>query len=731
MSQVVESKEVIYEFGNFVLDPSERILLADGKPIRLTDKVFDTLLMLVHHNGRLLTKDEMMASIWEESFVEESNLAKNISRLRKILNVNGSSLIETVPRRGYRFAADVKEIEGDTSLVVRRNLHVKIRVEDDDVETQRRSDTEKDNTALPKLTASPRRRVSASKFAVVLLLFAVISGLGFYFWKREKNAPRREFGGAIRLTDDLRYDTNPRWTSDGRIRFFRVDKDRQAEAITMNADGSGQTVVKEFASMEYGGHWSPDGSKVLFAKRGDKTALYLSNADGSDETALPYFGNMDWSADSKQIVYQKAIEQNRNSEIFVYTIDSRQSINVTNSPAFDADPAFSPDGKQIVFASSRDGNAEIYLMNADGSDVRRLTNHPAWENHPAFSPDGTQIAFNSDRENENSNIFLINPDGSNLRQLTDWTSQETIVPGGWSPDGTRVVIALEKEGNEDVYVMNAEVYHPELVLADGTDNLSYPSYSPDGTKIVYQAELPDKSGELRIFDTGIKQTHVVLKTENAVLNPVFSPDGTRIAFQNKIGNNTEVCSVNIDGSGLKNLTNNEWKDGWPAFSPDGTQIVFSTNRDGNTGIFSLYMMNVDGGNQHRLHSAMGTMSISPVFSPDGSNIVFTNDFAADGNFELFKIRTDRSGAAERLTFRKRSEGNPAFSPDGSLVAFSSDTDGNAEIYLMNADATNLLRLTRNAADDGTPQFSKDGQRIIFSSNRDKRSAIYEINLMLN
>ena len=125
MTEATENTGFIYEFGKFVLDPHERVLLADGKPVHLTNKVFDTLLLFVEHNGRLLTKDEMITSLWEESFVEESNLAKNISRLRKILNMDGVELIETLPKRGYRFRAAVREIDGATSLLVHRSLRVK------------------------------------------------------------------------------------------------------------------------------------------------------------------------------------------------------------------------------------------------------------------------------------------------------------------------------------------------------------------------------------------------------------------------------------------------------------------------------------------------------------------------------------------------------------------------------------------------------------------------------
>src|SRR5438552_2478228 len=110
MNEVVENKGPIYEFGEFVVDPSERVLFANGKSLRLADKVFDTLLLLIRNNGRLLTKDEMMSRLWEDSYVEESNLAKNISRLRKILNSDGIEFIETLPKHGYRFLADVKEI---------------------------------------------------------------------------------------------------------------------------------------------------------------------------------------------------------------------------------------------------------------------------------------------------------------------------------------------------------------------------------------------------------------------------------------------------------------------------------------------------------------------------------------------------------------------------------------------------------------------------------------------
>ncbi len=726
MIETAEKKRVIYEFGKFVLDPHERVLFADGTAIHLTDKVFEILLLFIRHNGRLLTKDEMMASIWEESFVEESNLARNVSRLRKILNTGDGQLIETLPRRGYRFLANVKEINGETSLLVHRRLRVKIK------------ETEEEAALPPGPGLSmiegrirrPRwqRRVlalSATSLAVATLVI-----MGSFFWNRG-TAPSDVLpeNGSILLAGDPKVENHPSWTKDGRIRFLRIESDRQTRSLIMNADGTNQTEVNDFAGLEWG-FWSPDGSKVLFVKRGDQSVFYLSDANGANEIALPFFGgNFSWAPDSQRIVYQDEDPQDaKNPEIFVYSLETGESRNITNDPAFDGDPSFSPDGKQVVFASLRDGNAEIYLMNADGGDVRRLTDHPAWDSHPVFSPDGTTIAFPSNRESEDSDVYLMSADGGNIRRLTDWKTDEYVEPGCWSPDGTQIAFVSDREGNDDIFVINAEVYRPRLILADSENNIASPTLSPDGIQIVYQAETVGKTGELRVFDTETKRSRVLLETASSDLSPVFAPNGDWIAFHNRIGGNTEICLIKPDGSDLRNLTNNAARDASPTWSPDGTKIGFSSNRGGNSGKFDLYLMNADGNGQHQVYSSNVGMSVSPGWSPDGREVVFANDKenSETGNFEIFKIDLEAAGAEKRLTFRRRAEAYPSFSPDGKQIVFSSNTDGNSEIYLMNADGTGLLRVTRNQAEDTTPQFSKDGTKIIFSSNRGGKFALYEI-----
>jgi TolB-like protein/DNA-binding winged helix-turn-helix (wHTH) protein/Tfp pilus assembly protein PilF len=106
-----ENKRFVYEFGRFVLDPNEKTLLVDGDAVRLPAKEFETLLLLVENNGRALSKEQMMSAVWQDAFVEESNLAKQVSKLRKLLNGTGEQFIETLPKHGYRFSADLRIVD--------------------------------------------------------------------------------------------------------------------------------------------------------------------------------------------------------------------------------------------------------------------------------------------------------------------------------------------------------------------------------------------------------------------------------------------------------------------------------------------------------------------------------------------------------------------------------------------------------------------------------------------
>lgn len=140
----------------------------------------------------------------------------------------------------------------------------------------------------------------------------------------------------------------------------------------------------------------------------------------------------------------------------IYVVDfAEQSIRpIITGPQFDEAPAFSPDGRQIVFHSERDGDREIYVANWDGSDPRRLTTSKGKDEYPQWSPDGTQIVFDSERLGNGPNIFIMNADGSNPKALTSDSNRNTLP--AMSPRGDELVFVSEQ----------IDFPNPDLVLYD-------------------------------------------------------------------------------------------------------------------------------------------------------------------------------------------------------------------------------------------------------------------------
>lgn len=175
----------MYEFGVFSLDSEERVLTRDGTALSLTPKVFDTLLCLVRNPGRILTKDELLKEIWPDTFVEEVNLAVNISTLRKALGENPQDgrYIATVAGRGYRFVADVRQI-----ATPRKNGHGLGEISEPapvqlDFQESKERGSSKTNGAGGYLgTPARQERSNSTRLIVAVLCVLVLAAIGGYLW---------------------------------------------------------------------------------------------------------------------------------------------------------------------------------------------------------------------------------------------------------------------------------------------------------------------------------------------------------------------------------------------------------------------------------------------------------------------------------------------------------------------------------------------------------------------
>ena len=707
----------IFEFGPFRLETAERLLLRSGARIPVTPKAFETLLVLVQNSGRLVEKDDLMKQVWPDAIVEEANLARNIWTLRKALgDGNGAgTYIETIPKVGYRFVAPVIELP---FLENGRGVHGP--AEKPTVKEEKEEGNEPPPLAATRSEGSNRPWVLA-----VIVTMALALVLLFGFW-RSRTPPAKAEASLIFLTDGSHDDTGAYWIGSGQVYFSRSLANHRTETWTMNADGTNQRRANAAVKNLLIGRWSPDGKKVVFRKDDGAQDLYLADADGANEIALRFApGNLDWSPDSSQFVYQ-ARTSPEVSEVFLYTVATGESVSLTPGIA-SADPSFSSDGTQIAFTSWRDGNAEIYVMRSDGSNVRRLTNHPAFDNYPVFSPDGTQVAFQSNREDERVEIYLQNlNDETPPKRLTHSSGHAGLMPKCWSTDGTRMLVYTNPSDHDRIEVISVQPAPARLLLGDDATDLNFPRVSRDGKSLLYEARLADRSLELRMTDVEQRRTRVLYKTEPGYpiefhLTPAWSLDNSLIAFSSRANGNSEIFTIKPDGSGLRNLTNNPLIDSSPAFSSDGMAIVFA--RDGY-GQARLFRMDLNGAGQRRITEKEG-YEMNPSVSPDGVHLAFAGDRASRG-LDILLLSLTAPGDEKPLAARRSQDSSPAFSPDGKSVAFIATSDGHPEIYFINADGTGLVRVTHSTDEKSGPQFSADGRRIVFSSNRGGRFALYQI-----
>ncbi|MFN8419428.1 MAG: protein kinase [Anaerolineae bacterium] len=241
--------------------------------------------------------------------------------------------------------------------------------------------------------------------------------------------------------------------------------------------------------------------------------------------------------------------------------------------------------------------------------------------------------------------------------------------------------------------------------------------------VAFTAEQSDSVADVLVYNSQGQLLENLTNTEGHYNgSPNVSPDGTQVAFQSNRDGNWEIYLINIDGSGLTNLTKDAGDDFRPTWSPDGSKILFFSTRTGKN---QIRIMNPDGSNQSQIRTFDGADNLAFAWSPDAQQIVFQSNVS--GWFRLYTVDLNGGEPVQITDNSDYNVYNADWSPDGTKLVYESESGGDLDIWVINIDGTGARNLSRRPGLDLSPHWSPDGKAIIFGSGRSGRLQIYTMN----
>jgi Tol biopolymer transport system component/DNA-binding winged helix-turn-helix (wHTH) protein len=738
-----------YVFGEFRIDPERKMLYRGDSEIPLPPKVIETLIVLVENQGEIVSKTELMDKVWPDTVVEESNLSQHLYYLRKTFGntSEGTPIIETLRRRGYRFNGLATKIGG--SAPPERKAAPRFPSQNLSVRRHDNVLTVTDWEAGPSLLASlarPGTEHAASQRGERSLLPYALGGIlviGIVtaaFWLLQgRNAVKTESVGEIEtsfLTNGLPVE-GVAISPDGNYFAYHEVEAPVGRLWLQQTGQSGRVEIVPGGERWIGAKtFSPDGRFIYFlAREGSDqlSALYRVPTLGGPYVRILQNVSMPvtFSPDGKEIAFVRYYDDGLSAALIVAPADGSNERVVLRSEGkqtLASGSSWSPDGRLIAFAFNEvddnpGGDIQLSALELSSGRVMAISAE-RWDTcyRMQWTADGRALVFIGTRDGESNSlrrdqVYLLNyPDG-NARKLTNEGNRHE--PTSLSITANNDVLVLPMGRSSQIWEMDANGDSRTAVqitrgLFDGRGGIAP---LPDG-RVGFVARTGE-SANLWIMNPDGSDQRQLTGDPSFVEEVRASRDGGFFIFSGVRDRQNHVFRVGPDGSGLVQITNGRGDEIDSSVSSDGTWVIYGSHViEGSQGRSLIWKVPASGGHSEPVSS---TVCSSPHFSPDGKLIscaTDTNEIALMDFSSGSLVRTLRTPPLTRLNSGAR------WTPDGKAVAYISLAEGAANLWLHPTTGEKPQRLTDFAGGDiYSFAFSIDGSRIFLAQGQPIRDAM--------